>query len=420
MKILWFTNTPCSAAEKLEAENHRGGWLKSLEQALSANPDIRLHICFYSRAPHAPFEYKNTKYFPVYRKSAASKTKRFIQRFRPVNNDAAELTALRQIVEEVKPDLLHFHGTEDNFGMLQQSLAVPAVVSIQGILTPYAEKFYAGIPAAVARKHEGIRAKINYNTSGYQFSTIQRKAERERTVLRHSKHIIGRTDWDRQVTKLLAPGSHYFINNEVLRQSFYTNTWQKKAFDKKLKIVTISSDSIYKGFETILKTAGLLKTYPGFDFEWQVIGLHKNSQVVKTALSWLKQDLAALNITLLGGKEELEVAELLLSADIYCQVSHIENSPNSLCEAMLLGMPVVASSAGGTPSLLTGNEEGLLVQDGDPFAFAGALLQLNASFDTASGYGKKARTRALERHNKQTIVSDLINIYTEVLKKKRP
>ena len=141
MKILWFTNTPCSAAEKLEVENHRGGWLKSLEQELSANPGIRLHICFYSRAPHAPFEYRNTMYFPVYRKSAASKTKRFIQRFRPVNNDAAELAALRQIVEEVKPDLLHFHGTEDNFGMLQQSIKVPAVVSIQGILTPYAEKF---------------------------------------------------------------------------------------------------------------------------------------------------------------------------------------------------------------------------------------------------------------------------------------
>lgn len=40
--------------------------------------------------------------------------------------------------------------------------------------------------------------------------------------------------------------------------------------------------------------------------------------------------------------------------------SHIENSPNNLCEAMILGMPCIATDAGGTSTLLSNMKDGLL------------------------------------------------------------
>lgn len=118
---------------------------------------------------------------------------------------------------------------------------------------------------------------------------------------------------------------------------------------------------------------------------------------------------------MLGIKNENEIMDLLLSSDIYCQVSHIENSPNSLCEAMLVGLPIVSTYAGGTASLLKDKEEGLLVQDGDNYAFASALLEIINCFEISCLYGKRAYNKANIRHDKKSITSSIINTYKSII-----
>ena len=95
----------------------------------------------------------------------------------------------------------------------------------------------------------------------------------------------------------------------------------------------------------------------------------------------------------------------MLNANLYVHPSHIENSSNSICEAMLLGMPIIATYAGGTPSILGDKNEGLLVQDGDPYALAKSL-------------GSKARVKSFIRNDKEKIVKDVINIYASILSDK--
>jgi glycosyltransferase involved in cell wall biosynthesis len=415
MKVLWFTNTPCAAAEKLQLKSHGGGWLKALELELGSYPDIDLHICFYSAQPYEPFKYGNTTYIPVQRKNRGSKLQRLVQRITEKNYDQQELQHLLAVTKTVQPDIIHIHGTEDNFGLLQQQIQVPAVLSIQGILNPLSEKFFAGIPASEALRKESLKAKLSFRSAGRLHKSLRKNAVRETQILKQTRNVIGRTDWDKRVSRIMAPGSQYYINNEALRPAFYEARWNKQAFNQPLKIVTISSDAIYKGFETIVKTARLLTAYPALQFEWVIAGLHMNSDIVHTTLKWLKENTGSLNIKLIGSASEKELVQLLLEADIYCQVSHIENSPNSLCEAMLIGMPVIASYAGGTASLLDNEKEGMLVQNGDAHALAGAIIQLNDHFPLAAAMGEKARARALQRHNKQAITSDLIQIYKTVI-----
>jgi glycosyltransferase involved in cell wall biosynthesis len=105
----------------------------------------------------------------------------------------------------------------------------------------------------------------------------------------------------------------------------------------------------------------------------------------------------------------------MLGADLFVHSSHIDNSPNSVCEAMLMGMPVIASYAGGTPSLITDKKEGLLVQDGDPYALAGAILELARDKDYAYTLGCNARIRAMQRNDPSRIVNDVMRIYSSVL-----
>ena len=118
----------------------------------------------------------------------------------------------------------------------------------------------------------------------------------------------------------------------------------------------------------------------------------------------------------MGRKSADKLVSILLSSDIFCQVSHIENSPNSLCEAMLLGMPIIATMAGGTDSLLTNKVDGIIVQDGDSYSLAGAILEMSKNFNQASAYGINAYNKAFQRHNQTKITDEVIGAYNAIIK----
>ena len=82
---------------------------------------------------------------------------------------------------------------------------------------------------------------------------------------------------------------------------------------------------------------------------------------------------------------------------------------------MLLGMPVIATYAGGTPSILCDKNEGLLVQDGDHYALAGAIIELFRDKGLASLLGENARIKSLMRNDPEKIVQDVMNIYSTIL-----
>ncbi|WKK66462.1 glycosyltransferase family 4 protein [Lutimonas zeaxanthinifaciens] len=415
MKILWFANTPCSASEKLTSSLNRGGWLSALEYELSKKENLELHVAFYYSESTDPFLHNNVWFYPIVRKNSSSKIQRYKARLFKQNYDIDEIQELNRILNQVNPDLIHVHGTEENFGLIQYHTSIPVVISIQGILSPIVEKFFSGIPFYLTRKYNSLKSKILLKSGKYDFQKLSKDSIREREILRICKNIIGRTDWDKRVTRILAPNSNYFVGQEMLRPSFYENTWQKKRVEKKIRIITVMSNSVYKGFECIVKTANILSKYPGFDFEWQVIGLNIKSEIVFLTQEWLKINPENVDIRLFGEKNETEIVDLLLSADIYCQVSHIENSPNSLCEAMILGLPAIASFAGGTNSILENGKEGTLVQDGDPYSFAGAIQELSEDFEKSSLYSKNAQKRANKRHDKQRIIMDLIKTYHTII-----
>ena len=412
MKILWFTNTPCSAIEKLGMTLNLGGWLSSLENEINKEPEVELAICFYSYQCLEPFNYNGTQFYPVFRQVKKNKVNRLIKRFFPIlNDDAREVKELLKVVNEFNPDIIHVHGTEDNFGLLQFYSNISIVISIQGFLNPYSEKYFSGIPFYIASKYEGIIFKLLALGIKRSYKQFKKNAELEKKILKEAKYIIGRTEWDRRIISILSLQSQYFVGNEILRSEFYKNEWNKKRFDNPIQIVSISGDALYKGFETIVSTAQILTKNIDLKFVWKVIGLNNKSKIVRVVKKWKGVNFQSINIQLLGSKNENELIEILLNSDIYCQTSHIENSPNSLCEAMLLGMPIIASYAGGTCSLLKDKEEGLLIQDGDSYSLAGAIIELKSNYPMACKYGNAAKIRSFQRHNSKLVKEEYLKIY---------
>lgn len=415
MRILWFTINPSGATGLLKPNEPHGGWMASLEKELKKTPNIEIHVCFYWDSVLDAFEYNNVHYYPIYRKNTKTKLHRLINRLFFLQNDEKEIPQLLNVVNNVKPDIIHIHGIEENFGLLQRYCTINAVISIQSILSPYLNKYYSGISYFSAFWNEGIKSKLLVNSAHYNYRLTKRNALRELEIFHVTKNVIGRTNWDKRISRLLAPNSNYFVGNEILRESFYKSRWNKNKFDSCFKIVTTMSGGLYKGLETIVQTSQLLKQNNFNNFTWTVVGQSESSSISKLVKKWLEINFDELNIELVGLKTEKQLVDILVDSDVYCQVSHIENSPNSVCEAMILGMPIIGSFVGGTDSILENNIEGVLVQDGDSFSFAGAIIEMSKSFDNARILANNGFIRANDRHNAQNIVNELLRTYNNIL-----
>ncbi len=415
IRVLWFANTPSLASRKLGMTSYLGGWISSLEKEIAGLPEIELALAFpHSGERQTFFSMGATRYFPIPMETAERKFRDFAARWRHQIEPVREIDHYREVVDEFKPDLIHIFGSERSFGLIAKHCKVPIIMQIQGNLTVYYDKWFSGISYSdVLRYCNKKNLLLGYGIF-HSYYLFRKRAIREREILAHCKHIIGRTEWDNRISRILAPGSVYYHCDELLREQFHSVQWNNPVWDEKTFLSTLSPLT-YKGLETILKTARLLKTLNQFKFSWHVAGITGKEEIIRITERVTKLRFRDNNVLFRGSLAPDSLAESLAACDAYIHPSHIENSPNSVCEAMLTGTPVIATASGGTPTIVKDGEEGLLVQDGDPYAMAGAVLQLLRSPELKKRLSENARRRALERHNPETIRDRLITIYQEVL-----
>ena len=119
-------------------------------------------------------------------------------------------------------------------------------------------------------------------------------------------------------------------------------------------------------------------------------------------------------VTLLGRLQPGVIVKEMRQARLFVLPSHMDNSPNSLAEAMLLGMPCIASNAG-IPSMLKNRAEGILYNHRDINALADAMEIILGDSELASSLGARARKTAQIRHDPEKIARDTYHVYQEVL-----
>lgn len=402
LRVLWFSNTP-AAGDDFSADNCTGGWLKSLDKAIQDKID--LHVAFYDRKYPEHFQVRRTNYYSLASKDKLKLIRRRILLFWGKNPD---ISVYLKLIDEVKPDVIHIHGTEKNFIHIAGHTTVPVVLSIQSIQTVMNHKYFSGI------KKTELSLLYFFNDYYKAYKDFLKQGEIERECVKRLKYVIGRTDWDRRVYSVLAPGTEYFTCNEILRDSFYRNEWTEHfSTQDKMTVHTTMGPLLFKGFETICMTVSLLDK-AGYRIEWRVAGVGTDSEINRIVKRKLGREYPSEGLVLLGSLNESDLVDRMLESDIFVSPTHQDNSSNALCEAMMLGMPCISTFAGGCGSLITDKVNGLLVQDGDPWALAGAVVELSQNRHLALSLGTKARKDSLMRHSPETITENLLDIYSTV------
>lgn len=99
-----------------------------------------------------------------------------------------------------------------------------------------------------------------------------------------------------------------------------------------------------------------------------------------------------------------DVPDLLRAADIYTLPSHREGMPRSIIEAMMTGLPVVATDIRGSREEVVPGETGLLVPVNDAAALAHALGRLVENPELRAEMGRAGRARALELYDEEQVI----------------
>lgn len=404
MKVLWFSPTPSLYEQKMRGHNG-GGWISALEGKLRDVEGFELAVAFDYAADRASSVIDGTTYFPIY-----VKTCRFASR--------ESITTLRinkalDTIAQFKPDVIQLFGSEWWYGLLANHTDIPIIVHMQGSLPSYYNARYpVGISAwdKVFSSKTSLMQKIMAHRSD---RTFKYSALREEQIIQSNKYFFGRTHWDRAIVELYNPEAKYYECQEMIRDSFVNSEthWSYKN-DGKIRITSTISGPLYKGVDVVLKTARLLKEFAKIDFEWNICGV-SNSDFIESCYGIKAAD---VNVNYLGVVSAEDLKDRLAQSTVYVHPSYIDNSPNSVCEAQLIGVPVIAVNVGGLATIVEDGVTGFLVPANDPAMLASMIINKTTE-EQLTAISQNERDAASKRHEPQAIVDTILSVYNEIIQK---
>ena len=424
MKVLWLTNKVLPAVATAAGISNRvvnEGWISGIFESLSDREDIDLNIlCGWK----GDFRFGKNTFFNWY--------------LYPENEiDEYTYSSIQEnlffeVLNKVNPDIIHIWGSEypHSLAMLnaakRHGIERRVVVWIQGLISacslPY--YYYAGVPEKVINKQTlyDLILKTGIKSQQKKFS---KRGKYEIELLENISHCIGRTMWDKRYVMSINPHINYHSCNETLRECFYDGIWK---FEKCNKYTIFFSQASYplKGFHILLKAMPIiLKHYPETKIRvsgYDIMGL--NSLVGFLKLKGygrylrdlvLQYDLGS-KIVFTGRLSAEDMKLEYLNSNVFVSSSSLENSSNSIGEAMLLGTPTVISQVGGTESIIDYHLETDSFKNLNSEQLAKAVINVFSDVETAQKKASLARLHAMKTHDKVENLNTLVYIYNLIVK----
>lgn len=420
MKVLWSVNLiPAPAAKKLNIKSDvLGGWVESMAAQLCKRDDITLAIaCKCEADVHFCETIDNVRYYSL--------------EYAPGGLEALEKRSA-EIIEDFKPDIIQIEGTEFLHAKAMLNVGknknIPTALSMQGILNGQ-YNYQCGqlqiddmmLSKSLTEIYAGwvlhLRKALWY----------KKRMGPEKDIISQADYILGRTTWDRAHSYKLNPRAEYFSVNRVLRAPFYENDWNINKMERH-SIYVGNGYYALKGLHFVIEALPqLIREYP--DIKVYVAGVKPFSADDKRPFykkgfgAYLQKRIKDLkvekHIVFTGPLKADEVAKKLAEVNAYVLCSAVENSPNTLGEAMLVGTPCVAAYVGGVSDMATDGEDALFYRNDDSALLAWNIKRIFDSDELALKLSENGRKRAEVTHDPEKNADDLMRHYKYIISELR-
>lgn len=411
VRVLWIVNIvlPAVATELGLGKTPFGGWLTLMTDRLALRDDFRIGVAM--RAPVKTLT-RIEKNGIVYYAMPQSMADPF---------DVEDAT-VAEVLADFAPDLLHAEGSEMAYTRrFLKAWAGPKLLSLQGVINGNRNYDLGRLP--LLSMLNPLRPKTALTAAALMANFSLRflprlKAERETIQL--ANHIMGRTTWDRAHAWAINPDATYHHCSRILRDGFYGAAWDPATCERH-SIFVGNAAQPRKGTHVVIEAVRLLRrAYPD-------IRLYVAGESPQAASSFKRHigypayvcdliDRHGLTdcVTFTGLLDEPAMVRRMEQSHVFVMSSIIENSPNTLGEAMMVGTPSVSSFTGGVPSMASDEVDVLMYRADDPAMLA---MQIKRLFDDPALCGRlsaSARKRARTTHDPEANVQALVAAYDRI------
>ena len=285
-------------------------------------------------------------------------------------------------------DVIHVHGTEMQLAtsLKEAQVPTPFIISMQGILSLYKDK----LPRKLSKC--------------FLYWSLASRYEKQE--VRHSPYFFCRTDWDQHFVRHIHPDASITLCWEMLRPEFFQ---YRHPFNGK-GILFMGGDNPLKALTLCLKVFGhLVVRHP--DLRLHIVGNVHAAAYRRLIQRIDSRPLSTDNVRFHGSLDAAGVCRLYTECFCLYHPSLIDNSPNSVCEAQVAGLPVVATRVGGVSSLIDDGKTGLLVRKNDEMGHVAALETLYGDVVLQRWLSRNSQAVARQRHDTKTILDTTVNTY---------
>jgi glycosyltransferase involved in cell wall biosynthesis len=169
-----------------------------------------------------------------------------------------------------------------------------------------------------------------------------------------------------------------------------------------------------KGFFHLLEALLLVKQR-GVRFHCEIFG---EGPLQGELEAWISNHGMAGEVNLAGSVTQEELIPIYQRAALFLLIPSVtedgdrDGIPNSLAEAMAVGIPVITSAVGGIPELVSHGETGLIYEPGDASGIAAGITGLLAEEGRRRALGSAARRRVSEKFDIVQAAGSLQELFT--------
>jgi len=311
----------------------------------------------------------------------------FISRVCP-HKDIRAVVHLYRSMREFKPDLVSSHSTKAGYAarICGAMLSSPVIFTAHGWAFTEGRSFWKRLCLSAV---EGVASTVT--------SKIICVSEHDRDLA--LKFHIGRSD---QLVVI-----HNGIDSKLFLEADGSEFRDSFDLDGKPVMTMVGRLVAQKDPLVLLEACSLVKA----EFMLFLVG----DGNLRDRIDRIIRDRPSLKgaVHLIGEREDIH--RVLTASDIFVLSSRWEGLPRSVIEAMMAGLPVVASRVGGVAELVEHGRTGILVPPGDPVALAKALESLLRDVKLRKCMGAAGRKRALKQFNLDSMLCSTHRVYEEVL-----
>jgi glycosyltransferase involved in cell wall biosynthesis len=253
-----------------------------------------------------------------------------------------ETLQIQKSLRVLRPDLVHAWGTERGAALVASRLSYPSLVTMQGLL-------------------EWCQEKVDVDFYG------RLEARLERVSLRRASRVTAESrfavSWLQQRYPALQVKQIEHAPNRLF------HNLERRPVLEPVQFLYVGTACRLKGTDLLVLALDRLKER--FDFQLTIV----SGEAADFVAQLKNMTSAALwqRIRVLTNLSQDEVGQLVSQATIMLFPTRVDNSPNSVKEAVVAGLPVVASAIGGITDYVVDGKNGITFTAGDIDAFTKSI-----------------------------------------------